>query len=96
MGMPRFSASKLTDNAKNLLRSSEPKGTIKSKQEVAIRPKQDNMSAGIGGRALGARSSSTDTSNDLVLKLDLTNDNLLNGIILAELLGKPKSLKRGR
>lgn len=86
--MPRFNASKLTDNAKNLIRSSEPKGTIKSKQE--------NMSAGIGGRALGARSSSTDTSNDLALKLDLSNDNLLNGIILAELLGKPKSLKRGR
>lgn len=94
--MPRFSASKITDNAKNLLRSSEPKSTIKSKQEVAIRPKQENMSAGIEGRALGVRSSSTDTSNDPALKLDLSNDNLLNGIILAELLGKPKSLKRGR
>ncbi len=87
--MPRFSASKLTDNSKNLLRSSEPKGTIKSKQE--------NMSAGMEGRALGASSSSTyDTRNDFALKLDLSNDNLLNGIILAELLGKPKSLKRGR
>lgn len=95
--MPRFSASKLTDNAKNLLRSSEPKGTIKSKQEVAIRSKQENLLAGMEDRAFGARSSSASgTSNDPALKLDLSNDNLLNGIILAELLGKPKSLKRGR
>lgn len=95
--MPRFSSSKLTDNAKNLIRSSEHKGTINSKQEVTLRSKHENMSAGMEGRALGARSSSTtDTRKNFALKLDLSNDNLLNGIILAELLGKPKSLKRGR
>lgn len=87
--MPRFSSNRQTDNIKNMIRSSEHKGTINSKQE--------NKAAGMEGRALGARSSSTtDTRKNFALKLDLSNDNLLNGIILAELLGKPKSLKRGR
>ena len=96
--MPRFSSSKLTDNAKNLIRSSEHKGTINSKQEVTLRSKHENMSAGMEGRALGARNSSDLDIKDgsSAIKLDLSNDNLLNGIILAELLGKPKSLKRGR
>lgn len=82
--MPRFSASKLTDNTGDKVRSSETKGTIKSKQGVAIRSKQEDMSAGMEDR------------NGFALKLDLSNDNLLNGILLAELLGKPKCLKRGR
>ena len=35
-------------------------------------------------------------SNKAGFKLDLTGDGLLNGIILSEVLGKPKYLRKGR
>lgn len=33
---------------------------------------------------------------DIALKLDLTPQSLVNGIIMSEILGKPRSLRKGR
>ncbi len=48
------------------------------------------------GNLRGSNDGTESSSTESVLKLDFSSESLMNGIILAEVLGKPKYLRKGR
>jgi hypothetical protein len=58
--------------------------------------KRTTGSAGKNKVSVSARQPDTANTNDSGFKFEFTSENMMNGIILSELLGKPKILQKRR